>query len=74
MRPPYRFNIQLKHPPRSEMAGDWAGHDKGTGYEFWGLRKYLPGDSWSRIDWKRGPGAASFTCANSSRTAPITCC
>jgi uncharacterized protein (DUF58 family) len=34
------------------MAGDWAGHDKGTGYEFWGLRKYLPGDSWSRIDWK----------------------
>ena len=52
MKPPYRFNIQLKHPPRSEMAGDWAGHDKGSGYEFWGLRKYLPGDSWSRIDWK----------------------
>lgn len=52
MKPPYRFNIQLKHPPRSDMAGDWAGHDKGTGYEFWGLRKFLPGDSWSRIDWK----------------------
>lgn len=52
MKPPYRFNIQLKHPPRNDMAGDWAGHDKGTGYEFWGLRKYLPGDSWSRIDWK----------------------
>jgi uncharacterized protein (DUF58 family) len=52
MKPPYRFNIQRKHPPRSEMAGDWAGHEKGTGYEFWGLRKYLPGDSWSRIDWK----------------------
>jgi len=34
------------------MAGDWAGLDRGTGYEFWGLRKYLPGDSWSRIDWK----------------------
>ncbi len=52
MKPPYRFTVQLKHPPRSDMAGDWAGFDKGTGYEFWGLRKYLPGDSWSRIDWK----------------------
>jgi uncharacterized protein (DUF58 family) len=52
MKPPYRFNIQPKHPPRGEMTGDWAGYDKGTGYEFWGLRKYLPGDSWSRIDWK----------------------
>jgi uncharacterized protein (DUF58 family) len=52
MKPPYLFNIQLKHPPRSQMSGDWAGLDKGTGYEFWGLRKYLPGDSWSRIDWK----------------------
>ncbi len=52
MKPPYRFTLQLKHPPRSDMAGDWAGLDKGTGYEFWGLRKYLPGDSWNRIDWK----------------------
>lgn len=52
MKPAYRFNIQPKHPPLSEMAGDWAGQDKGTGYEFWGLRKYLPGDSCSRIDWK----------------------
>ncbi len=52
MKPPYRFNILLKHPPRNDMAGDWAGFDRGTGYEFWGLRKYLPGDSWSRIDWK----------------------
>ncbi len=52
MKPPYHFTLQLKHPPRSAMAGDWAGLDKGTGYEFWGLRKYLPGDSWSRIDWK----------------------
>lgn len=52
MKPPYRFDILLKHPPRNDMAGDWAGLDRGTGYEFWGLRKYLPGDSWSRIDWK----------------------
>ena len=52
MKPPYRFEILLKHPPRNDMAGDWAGLDKGPGYEFWGLRKYLPGDSWSRIDWK----------------------
>ncbi len=52
MKPAYRFNIQPKHPPLSGMAGDWWGQDKGTGYEFWGLRKYLPGDSCSRIDWK----------------------
>ncbi len=52
MKPRFHLTIQLKHPPRSEMAGDWAGYDKGTGYEFWGLRKYMPGDSWSRIDWK----------------------
>ncbi|APG27478.1 hypothetical protein A7E78_06260 [Syntrophotalea acetylenivorans] len=52
MKPPYRFDVLPKHPPRNDMAGDWAGLDKGTGYEFWGLRKYLPGDSWSRIDWK----------------------
>ena len=52
MKPPYRFDILLKHPPRNDMAGDWAGLDKGPGYEFWGLRKYLPGDSWNRIDWK----------------------
>ncbi|MEZ4485733.1 MAG: DUF58 domain-containing protein [Syntrophotaleaceae bacterium] len=52
MKPPYRFEILPKHPPRNDMAGDWAGLDKGPGYEFWGLRKYLPGDSWSSIDWK----------------------
>lgn len=34
------------------MAGDWSGQEKGTGYEFWGLRKYRPGDSYRHIDWK----------------------
>lgn len=52
MQPPYRFTIQPRHAPRGDMAGDWAGLARGTGYEFWGLRKYLPGDSWSHIDWK----------------------
>lgn len=52
MKPRYRFNIQPKYPPHQPMAGDWAGLEKGTGYEFWGLRKYLPGDSFRRIDWK----------------------
>jgi uncharacterized protein (DUF58 family) len=52
MKPRYRFNIQPKYPPHQPLAGDWAGVEKGTGYEFWGLRKYLPGDSCSHIDWK----------------------
>lgn len=52
MPPRFRFQIQPKHPPHHAMAGDWAGLDKGTGYEFWGLRKYLAGDSFRHIDWK----------------------
>lgn len=52
MKPRYRFNIQPKYPLHQPLAGDWAGIEKGTGYEFWGLRKYLPGDSCSHIDWK----------------------
>ncbi len=52
MKPRYRFNIQPKYPPHQPLAGDWAGVEKGTGYEFWGLRKYLPGDSFRHIDWK----------------------
>jgi uncharacterized protein (DUF58 family) len=52
VKPKYRFNIQPKHPPRQAMAGDWSGLDKGTGYEFWGLRRYVPGDSFGHIDWK----------------------
>lgn len=52
MKPRYRFNIQPKYPTRQPLAGDWVGVDKGTGYEFWGLRKYLPGDSFGHIDWK----------------------
>lgn len=52
MKPRYRFNIQPKYPPHQPLAGDWAGVEKGTGYEFWGLRKYLPGDNCSHIDWK----------------------
>lgn len=52
MKPRYRFNIQPKYPPHQPLAGDWAGVEKGTGYEFWGLRKYLPGDSYRHIDWK----------------------
>ncbi len=52
MKPRYRLNIQPKYPPHQPLAGDWAGVEKGTGYEFWGLRKYLPGDSYRHIDWK----------------------
>ncbi len=52
MKPPYRLHIQPKYPTRNTQAGDWVGVNKGTGYEFWGLRKYLPGDSFAHIDWK----------------------
>ncbi|APG28409.1 hypothetical protein A7E78_11450 [Syntrophotalea acetylenivorans] len=52
MKPRYRFNIQPKYPPHQPLAGDWAGVEKGTGYEFWGLRRYLPGDNCGHIDWK----------------------
>lgn len=52
MKPRYSFNIQLKYPPCHEMSGDWAGIRKGVGFEFWGLRKYAPGDSYRHIDWK----------------------
>ena len=52
MKPRYLFKIQPKYPTRQPLAGDWVGTEKGTGYEFWGLRKYLPGDSFGHIDWK----------------------
>ncbi len=52
MKPRYRFNIQPKYPLHQPLAGDWTGVEKGTGYEFWGLRKYLPGDHCGHIDWK----------------------
>jgi uncharacterized protein (DUF58 family) len=52
MKPRYRFFIQPKYPPRHAMAGDWAGLDTGTGYEFQSLRRFLPGDSFRHIDWK----------------------
>ena len=52
MQPRFRLSIRPKFPPRHEMAGDWAGLRLGLGYEFWGLRKYVPGDSYAHIDWK----------------------
>ena len=52
MRPRYLFNLQLKHPPRHDMSGNWAGVAKGVGFELWGLRKYAAGDSYRHIDWK----------------------
>jgi uncharacterized protein (DUF58 family) len=52
MKPRYRFKIQCKFPPHHEMLGDWAGAQRGVGFEFWGLRKYAAGDSFWHIDWK----------------------
>lgn len=52
MKPRYHFNLQLKYPPRHDISGDWAGAQKGVGFEFWGLRRYATGDSFWHIDWK----------------------
>jgi uncharacterized protein (DUF58 family) len=52
MKPRYHFNLQLKYPPRHGISGDWAGAQKGVGFEFWGLRQYTAGDSFWHIDWK----------------------
>ena len=52
MKPRYQFNLQLKYPPRHDISGDWAGAQKGVGFEFWGLRRYAAGDSFWHIDWK----------------------
>lgn len=52
MKPRYRFNLQLKYPPREELSGDWSGLKKGVGYELWSLRPYERGDSFRHIDWK----------------------
>lgn len=52
MKPKYRFNLQLKYPPREEFSGDWSGLKVGVGYELWSLRPYERGDSFRHIDWK----------------------
>jgi uncharacterized protein (DUF58 family) len=52
MKPKYRFNLQLKYPPREEFSGDWSGLKVGGGYELWSLRPYDRGDSFRHIDWK----------------------
>jgi uncharacterized protein (DUF58 family) len=52
MKPRYKFHLQLKYPPRHDISGDWAGAQKGVGFEFWGLRRYAMGDSFWHIDWK----------------------
>ncbi len=52
MKPKYRFSILPKYPPRHDMSGDWTGLNLGAGYEFWGLRRFMPGDSTRHIDWK----------------------
>lgn len=52
MKPKYRFNLQLKYPPREEFSGDWSGLKSGVGYELWSLRPYERGDSFRHIDWK----------------------
>jgi len=53
MKPRYQFKIQCKYPPRHGMSGDWAGAQRGVGFEFWGLRRYAAGDSFWHIDWNR---------------------
>jgi len=42
------------------LFGRFKVREKGQGYDFWGLRKYLPGDSIKFIDWKTSAKAGTL--------------
>ncbi len=72
MHPKYLFDIQVKYPPRDERSGDWAGLQKGIGYELWGLRKYSSGDSYRHIDWKARARTGELYVKEFSRDSAFT--
>ena len=44
----------------SLLFGRYRVREKGHGYDFWGLRKYIPGDSVKSIDWKASARAGTL--------------
>jgi len=46
------LDIFVNHRVDSPFPGDWESIFKGSGYEFWALRKLEPADSFENIDWK----------------------
>lgn len=72
MKPKYRFNLQLKYPPREEFSGDWSGLKKGVGYELWSLRPYERGDSFRHIDWKARARTGNLYVREFARDAAYT--
>ncbi|MCD6526826.1 MAG: DUF58 domain-containing protein [Desulfuromonas sp.] len=72
MKPKYRFNLQLKYPPREEFSGDWSGLKKGVGYELWSLRPYESGDSFRHIDWKARARTGNLYVREFARDAAYT--
>ena len=46
------LEIFVNHRVDSPFPGDWESIFKGSGLEFWALRKLEPTDSFKNIDWK----------------------
>jgi len=44
----------------SLLFGRYRVREKGHGYDFWGLRKYIPGDSVKSVDWKASARAGTL--------------
>jgi len=46
------LEIFVRHRVHSPFPGDWESIYRGSGYEFWALRKMEPTDNVRNIDWK----------------------
>jgi len=55
------LEVFVSHRVDSPFPGDWESIFKGSGYEFWGLRKMEPGDSFRNIDWKATAKTGEYT-------------
>lgn len=47
------FELFTKSKMQSLFPGEWQSILKGSGYEFWDLREYQPGDAYKKIHWKQ---------------------
>lgn len=47
------FELFTKSKMESLFPGEWKSILKGSGYDFFDLRKYMPGDPLSKIHWKQ---------------------
>lgn len=55
------LEVFVSHRVDSPFPGDWESIFKGSGYEFWGLRKMEPGDPFRNIDWKATAKTGEYT-------------